>query len=705
MDEPRLVYPFDHPHERPARDLSSVLGGKGAGLAHMTALGIEVPPGFTASTAACREFLARGRSDALTAAIRAAIADLERTTGRQLGDAVEPLLVSVRSGAGESMPGMMDTVLNVGMTRDVERALFRRSGNEEFARDTARRAAESFTSIVGAEMPDDPIAQIMAAIDAVFRSWCSERATAYRERAGIDHDLGTAVTVQTMVFGNMGEDSGTGVAFSRHPSTGEAGLMGDFLVNAQGEDVVAGTHETLPLADMATRWPTVWERLAARTSALERDLTDMVDIEFTVERGRLWILQSRPGKRSAQAAFQIAVDMANDHGFPVDRSTAVRRCASYLDDPPVVTDAERAPEECVVAEGLAASPGRADGRLCVEIDEALRLAERGERVVLVRRETSPSDVAGMAVAVGLVTTLGGLVSHAAVVARSWALPAVVGARSLVIEKGGVRGACGRVAAGSIVTVDGENGRLLLGSVPRAIRPLAVVDTISAWARELGGTDDIEVGAASTRDVSVDDCLRVLGLKGMGTVTVLVEALGASEESITAHLSVLGQSGLVEEFAATRVRLTEDGNVRVAQLISEEASRAKGSLGPVLDDFDGVNVRFKELVTAWQIKDVHGAQVPNDHDDREYDQGVLGQLRDDVHPEITAVVQRAALTVERLDSYQGRLERALERAAAGDDRYVAHPLLDSYHTVWFELHEELIRLAGRDRNSEAAAGRA
>lgn len=464
-----------------------LLGGKGAGLARMTALGMPVPPGFTLTTRACRRYLERGWDAELDASVRTHVRRLEEDTGRRLGDPAAPLLVSVRSGAAVSMPGMLDTVLDVGMTEAVAAALAEETGDVAFARDTLERAARSWTAVVGSRRPTDPVEQVAAAVRAVFDSWTGARARHYRLVEGIDESLGTAVTVQAMVFGNRGERSGTGVAFSRDPSSGAPGPVGDFLARAQGEDVVGGTRSTDPLDALALRWPHVWDELVEITARLEHEIDDAVDVEFTVEDGRLWILQARRAKRSPLAELRIAIDLADDPSFDLDRAAAVARCRHLLDrDGPWSAPTGTADDDAdVVARGLGAAPGRAVGVLCTDVDRAVTLEAEGVDVVLARRETSPADVRGMAAAVGLVTSIGGLVSHAAVVARSWGLPAVVGAAELVLHDGdGVEGPGGRVAEGEVVTVDGDTGRLLRGSHPRAGGVPEELAVLRRWAAQL-----------------------------------------------------------------------------------------------------------------------------------------------------------------------------------------------------------------------------
>ena len=372
-----LGYSFAEAAALGAEQRTALLGGKGAALARMTAMGLPVPAGFTVTTEACNRVVADGWFTELDGALAGGLAELERTTGRLLGAGSAPLLVSVRSGAPVSMPGMMDTVLNVGMTDEVALALGATTGDEWFGWDTARRFVQSYSTIVlgaaeelvrtisseclgedegrelgpaamaaatnrmrslladeGFEIPTDPGQQVTAAVAAVFESWGADRAIVYRKVEGISESLGTAATIQMMTFGNLGGRSGTGVAFTRDPSTGAPGLVGDFLVGAQGEDVVAGTHETLPVSELRSLWPDVADQLDEAATLLERDLTDLVDIEFTVEDGALWLLQVRRGKRSPQAALRVAIDLAEDPDFPLARSEALVRVADILQDPP-----------------------------------------------------------------------------------------------------------------------------------------------------------------------------------------------------------------------------------------------------------------------------------------------------------------------------------------------------------------------------------
>ncbi|MCF7548653.1 pyruvate, phosphate dikinase [Pseudonocardia sp. WMMC193] len=494
------VFAFDHPHALPPRELAGLLGGKGAGLAEMTSvLGLPVPPGFTIALPVCRRYRAGGWPADLDAVVAEHCAALEARMHRRLGDAADPLLVAVRSGAPRSMPGMLDTVLNLGLDDDTVEGLAASSGDEVFAWDSYRRFLTMYATTVlgvpheqlaagpapteaaalrarvaeirrilaeaGAVVPADPVAQLRGAIEAVFRSWDSPRARAYRQREGIDEDLGTAVNVQAMVFGNYDDRSGTGVVFTRDPSTGENRPYGDFLPRAQGEDVVAGTASTLTLDDMAARLPEAHAELVDKLGRLERHYRDMCDVEFTVERGRLYILQTRVGKRGAVAAVRLAARMRHDPAIGLSLDEARAR----LDDETldrarteILAAARQGVGGAAVATGLGASPGRACGAVVLTADAA---AEADGPVILVRPETSPEDVHGMSVAEGILTSTGGLVSHAAVVARGWGIPAVVGAKTLVVGAEDVRNAGGEVlfAAGDTLTIDGATGEVWLGS--------------------------------------------------------------------------------------------------------------------------------------------------------------------------------------------------------------------------------------------------
>ncbi|MGA1858368.1 pyruvate, phosphate dikinase [Azospirillum sp. 11R-A] len=518
------------------------LGNKGARLVEMAALGIPVPPGFVIAAEAGRGL---GAQDALPAGlierIDGAILALERQAGGRFGDAGRPLLLSVRSGAAVSMPGMMDSILNLGLNDRSVEGLAATSGDARFAYDCYRRLVQSFGCVVmgvpghrfealldehkeerglqrdgdltaedwrsllpsflrlvetrcGRPFPQDPAEQLRLAVAAVFRSWMNPRAVAFRALHDVPEDLGTAVTVQAMVFGNRGPDSGTGVLFTRDPSTGVPGLCGEFLADAQGEDVVSGTCDPDPLSagqlnpdrSMERRLPAVYAELCTVAERLERAFADMQDIEFTVEGGRLFILQSRSGKRSSEAAVRIAVDLAEE-GI-VTRDEAVRRVdPQALDEllrPTLTADALAA----AIATGLPASPGAATGRAAFTTDDAVRLARGGAPVILCRPETSPEDIHGMHAAVGIVTARGGFTSHAATVARGMGRPCVCGARMLRIdvEEGVMRVGEVTVRTGDLLTIDGSNGAVVLGAAPlQRPAPDGATARLLEWARECG----------------------------------------------------------------------------------------------------------------------------------------------------------------------------------------------------------------------------
>ncbi len=717
------VYAFDESPDLSSSELTALLGGKGAGLAAMaTALGLPVPPGFTITTAACRAFLAQGWPTGLDADVETHMRRLGDAVGRRFGDPADPLLVSVRSGAPVSMPGMMDTILNLGLNGDTAAGLAAGSGDAAFAAECHARFVDMFTRIVGAEtIPDDPWLQLRAAIEAVFRSWNGERARAYRRREGIPDDLGTAVTVQAMVFGNRGPDSATGVLFTRNPATGEPAIYGDVLFGAQGEDVVAGTHQTQPLAVLDERLPSVAAELREIASVLERHYADLCDIEFTIEQGRLWILQVRVGKRSPQAALRIAIDMAEAADFPLSRPAAVQRVARYLADPPLISTGRAADRVAPLATGLPASPGIASGEIVTSPAVALAVAEAGRALILVRPETSPDDVPGMARAAGILTSRGGLASHAAVVARGWGIPAVVGAAEVQVGERAVVIGGRTLTVGETITIDGGSGEIFAGTVDGGFARAPEVATLLAWAEELGiaidgpavGASTVESAAptaesaaptAESAEATTDDVVRGLAIKGLVTAEALAPAARSSPEQVAVLLEALAATGLVEQVSGA-YRLTGAGGIRADELIAADRARwGVENAGAALDAFVALDQRMKETVTAWQLKDSTGEPVLNDHTDGAYDARVLARLAD-LHDDTAAWLGSLIAGLERLTAYRARLELAMRLVNEGDRRFVASPAVDSYHGVWFELHEDLIRLAERDRTAEAAAGRA
>jgi len=533
----RYVYSFDHKHKKPPMQMKDLLGGKGANLAEMTSvLELPVPPGFTISTDACRAYMDGGWPEGLDAEIARHRKALEKAMGRKLGDAADPLLVSVRSGAKFSMPGMMDTVLNLGLNDESVKGLAAQTSDDRFAYDSYRRFIQMYGRIVqdvdaklfddafdrtkeragaatdatipalalmdlideykaivqkqtGAPFPQDPATQLRGAIEAVFRSWNGARAFAYRVRERIPHDLGTAVNVQAMVFGNRDDNSGTGVGFTRDPATGAQGSYGDFLVNAQGEDVVAGIRNTEPLGALKDKFPAVYKQLTGIFGRLETHYRDMCDTEFTIDQGRLWMLQTRVGKRTGAAALRMAVDMTKDRRIKLSHEEAVQRVtAEHLDQ--VLHPQFASGGHTVLAKGLAASPGAGVGAVYFTADEAAEAAERGQKVILVRTETSPEDVHGMIVAEGILTSRGGLVSHAAVVARGWGKPAVVGAEAVRITDDSFTATAADgtrvvVRQGDVISIDGTTGEVVLGEVAlRAAEPPAEFATVLEWADEI-----------------------------------------------------------------------------------------------------------------------------------------------------------------------------------------------------------------------------
>jgi pyruvate,orthophosphate dikinase len=523
----KYVYAF----EEGGREQKFLLGGKGANLAEMTILGLPVPPGFTITTEACNAYMATGNTlpAGLMDEVAAAREVLEQKMGKRLGAASDPLLVSVRSGAPFSMPGMMDTVLNLGLNDESVKGLAEQTDNERFAYDSYRRFVQMFGKIVldvpgdlfeealhelveskhvnvdteldaadlaglvetfkaivrkeaGVEFPADPLEQLGYAIEAVFKSWNGKRARDYRRYEGIPDDLGTAVNVQTMVFGNKGEDSGTGVAFTRNPSTGENKPYGDFLVNAQGEDVVAGIRITEPLDAMANHFPEPHKELLGVMTQLENHYRDMCDIEFTIEQGRLFMLQTRVGKRTAAAALRMAVEMVDEK--LIDRREAVLRVEPAQLDQLLHPQFDPKAEFEVIAKGLNASPGAAVGKVYFTADEAESRHVAGERVILVRPETSPDDLHGMIAAEGILTSRGGLVSHAAVVARGMGKPAICGAEAVKIDLATKQFEAGGkiVREGDVISISGTTGEIALGEVPVITpEPTGHFGTILGWA--------------------------------------------------------------------------------------------------------------------------------------------------------------------------------------------------------------------------------
>lgn len=514
--------------------MRKLLGGKGANLAEMTKIGLPVPMGFTITTEACLNYYEEGEkiSEDILSQIFQALEELEKEMGKKLGDPKDPLLVSVRSGAAISMPGMMDTILNLGLNDESVKGLAEKTGNERFAYDSYRRFIQMFGNVVmevphekfeeiisevkkkknatydteldaedwkeviegykklireetGRDFPQDPKEQLLMAVEAVFKSWNNQRAKVYRRINKIPDDLGTAVNVQAMVFGNKGNDSGTGVAFTRNPSTGEKEVYGEFLMNAQGEDVVAGIRTPQDIKQLKEVMPEVYEQFINVCNLLEKHYRDMQDIEFTIENGKLYMLQTRSGKRTAQAAVKVAVDMVKE-GLITKEEAILRVPAGQVEtllhrriDPNVKVQP--------IAKGLPASPGAACGRVVFDPDEAETLGNNGEKIILVRTETTPDDIHGIVAAQGVLTSRGGMTSHAAVVARGMGKPCVSGCESIRIDYEKQEFKVGQITVkkGDIISIDGSTGEVMLGQVPLIDPELSEeFNQILAWADEI-----------------------------------------------------------------------------------------------------------------------------------------------------------------------------------------------------------------------------
>jgi pyruvate,orthophosphate dikinase len=616
------VFAFDHKHEVAPRDLKAQLGGKGANLAEMTSvLGLPVPPGFTISTHACRVFLRTGAEpEGLQAEVDEHLRRLEATRGERLGDPERPLLVSVRSGSEFSMPGMMDTVLNLGLNDETVQGLARQTADERFAYDSYRRFIQMYGKVVqglpgeeferrfagarelagarsdaevpadvlamvirqfkalieqhsGEPFPQDPMDQLRGAITAVFHSWNSPRARAYRTREHIAHDLGTAVNVQAMVFGNRDDRSGTGVAFTRNPSTGDPEPYGDFLVNAQGEDVVSGIRATRPLAELGEVFPEIHQELLAILDRLELHYRDMMDVEFTIEQGELFILQTRVGKRTGAAALRIAVALAGDDRIKLAKEEAVLRVrAEHLDQilHPQLSGDHAAP----ITTGLGASPGAAVGRVYFSPDAAVEAYDRGERVVLVRQETSPEDVHGMAIAEGILTSRGGLASHAAVVARGWGKPAVCGAEAIEVHADHFTIGPVVVREGDVISLDGATGEVFLGEVDLKVGDVpAELETVLGWA------DEIRAGhlAVWANADTPDDARRArdYGAEGIGLCRTEHQFLG-------------------DRLPIVQAMILADGDEEEAAALDELGRAQRADFAELLEVMDGLPVTVRLL---------------------------------------------------------------------------------------------------------------
>jgi pyruvate,orthophosphate dikinase len=629
---PKLVYDFTEGN----KDLKDLLGGKGANLAEMTNLGLPVPPGFIITTDACRYYLEQGKvPDSLAAEVTEHLQALEQGMGRKLGDHADPLLVSVRSGAKFSMPGMMETVLNIGLSDESVHGLAKQAGSERFAWDSYRRLiqmfgktvldieghefesaidaakkakgtkndldldaddlqglVETFKAIVkdttGRDFPQEPREQMDLAVEAVFNSWNADRAILYRRQERIPADLGTAVNIVTMVFGNLGSDSGTGVAFTRDPGSGQQGVYGDYLQNAQGEDVVAGIRNTVPLQDLEQIDAKSYGQLMEIMATLENHYKDLCDIEFTIERGKLWMLQTRVGKRTAAAAFRIATQLV-DQGL-IDMDEALTRVTGSQLAQLMFPRFDAGSDVTKITKAVSASPGAAVGKAVFDSATAVEWADRGEHVILVRRETNPDDLHGMIAAQGILTSRGGKTSHAAVVARGMGKTCVCGADELEVDVNARRftSAGGTtVSEGDVISIDGTSGQVYLGEVP--VMPSPVVEYFEG---SLDPQSDELVGAVH-RLMSHADAKRRLGVRtnsDTGDDSARAVRFGAEGIGLcrTEHMFLGERRQLVE-----RLILAEDDAARTAALDALEPLQ-RGDFVEIFEAMDGLPTTIRLL---------------------------------------------------------------------------------------------------------------
>ncbi len=626
--EIKIVYSFNEG----GKEMRGLLGGKGANLAEMTRIGLPVPFGFTLTTAACNKYYEDGRkiTQEVVDAIYEKLADLEQVTGKTFGSTENPLLVSVRSGAVISMPGMMDTILNLGLNDDSVEGLAKRTGNRRFAMDSYRRFIQMFGDVVqeiskekfdkifdgqkekrgvkfdveltaedleeviagykelvkaetGKEFPQDPREQLIEAVKAVFRSWMNDRAILYRKLNGISGSLGTAVNVQSMVFGNMGDDSGTGVAFTRSPSTGEKKIFGEFLVNAQGEDVVAGVRTPLNIDEMEKAFPEAYNDFVRIANLLEKHYKDTQDMEFTVEDGKLYMLQTRNGKRTAQAAVKIAVDMVEE-GL-IDKETAVTRLEPQQIDQLLhpMFEAGELKKAKNVARGLPASPGAASGHIYFTAEEATEAAAKGEKVLLVRAETSPEDLAGMVAAEGILTARGGMTSHAAVVARGMGKCCVAGCSEAKVDEGSktlVFDSGASYKEGDVISINGSTGDVYDGAV-KTVEPDVSGDfaTLMGWADEIR-TLKVRTNADNPRDAkqAVD-----FGCEGIGLCRT--EHMFFEEERIPAiRRMIVAETTEERQEALEIIRPFQQGDFKEMYKVLEDRPMTVRLLDPPLHEF-------------------------------------------------------------------------------------------------------------------------
>ncbi len=700
-----------------SKDQKDLLGGKGANLAEMTNLGLPVPPGFTISTEACRAYLEHGDlPDGLAREIDSHLEALEKEMGRRLGDPGDPLLVSVRSGAAVSMPGMMETVLNVGLNDQSVRGLAEQSSDERFAMDSYRRLLQMFGATVlgidsevfshaldrlkkdrdtesdtdlgvddlselvatyksaiqehaGRDFPQDPREQLDLAMRAVFDSWNTERAVLYRRQERIAEGMGTAVNVQAMVFGNRGDDSGSGVAFTRDPASGNQGVYGDYLQNAQGEDVVAGIRNTVSLADMEKVDKKAHDELLGIMEKLEQHYHDMCDIEFTVERGKLWMLQTRVGKRTPEAAFRIGRHMTDEGLIDIDES--LRRVTGAQLAQLMFPRFDEKAERTLVATGMNASPGAAVGKAVFDSDTAVEWAERGEDVILVRKETNPDDLRGMVAAKGILTSRGGKTSHAAVVARGMGRTCVCGVEALDVnskkKRAKVRGG-DPIREGDVISIDGTTGEVFLGAVPETDsvvmrylegEPLEE-DLVQAVDRVMSHADDVRRLRVRANADTPEDAARArrFGAEGIGLCR-------------TEHMFLGERRQLVENLIVAEDEHGQDA--ALAELLPLQRDDFRG----ILEAMDGLPVTIRlidpplhEFLPDYTELSVKVALEDEADEEDEHDQRLLEAVKrlHEQNPMLGLRGVRLGIVIPGLFKMQVRaiLEAAAERIDAGGD---------------------------------------
>ena len=712
---PKFVYDFTEGN----KDLKDLLGGKGANLAEMTNLGLPVPPGFIITTDACRYYLEHGTTpDGLDEEVSSHLADLQHAMRRKLGDPADPLLVSVRSGAKFSMPGMMDTVLNIGLSDESVQGLAKQAGNERFAWDAYRRLIQMFgKTVLGVDgeyfehaidsakkakgvtsdtqldagdlqsltqtfkdivrehakrdFPQDPREQMDLAVNAVFDSWNTDRAVLYRRQERIPADLGTAVNVVAMVFGNLGDDSGTGVAFTRDPGTGAQGVYGDYLQNAQGEDVVAGIRNTVPLQDLERLDKTSYDQLMTIMRTLENHYKDLCDIEFTIERGKLWMLQTRVGKRTAAAAFRIATELVSQGMIDLDE--ALTRVSGdelvHLMFPRFDTSGD----VTLITKGISASPGAAVGKAVFDSAAAVDWASRGEHVILVRRETNPDDLHGMIAAQGVLTSRGGKTSHAAVVARGMGKTCVCGAEELEVDTKAKRFTSHEgvtVSEGDVISIDGTSGAVYLGEIP-----VVASNVVQYFEGELAPDTDELVAAVHTI-MAHADAKRRLGVRANadnGPDCARARRFGAAGVGLvrTEHMFLGERRELVEHLI-----LAETDEQRHVALDALEPLQ-RGDFEEILEAMDGLPVTIRLIDPPLHeflpdLTDLSVEVALAGDKASEQDRKLLGAVRR-LHEENPMLGLRGVRLVLVIPGLLDMQVRAIARAAAQRIQAGGHPM--------------------------------